>query len=105
MISTLKRGGAYRAVVVCDHCGQVIDDAMSALAVSSAAPEGTTAQTFHVHKGRCDEFVVARLGGLCGSEELSIHLVELLGNAISRGDRQRIIDLLKWSDREEGQRE
>ena len=68
--------------------------------VSSSAPEGATAQAFHVHKGAWDDSISARLGGMRGSEELAVHLVQLTKNTLSDSDRQRVEDLLKWSDRE-----
>jgi hypothetical protein len=55
--------------------------------VSSSAPEGAAAQVFHVHKGACDDAISTRLGGMHGSEELSVHLLQLLKNALSDSDR------------------
>jgi hypothetical protein len=100
MIAIRKHEGQYVPVVVCDECGAVIADAFDAMEVSSSAPEGKTAQAFHVHKGACDEAVSARLGGMHVSEELAVHLVSLLKNALSESDRQRVENLLTWSDPE-----
>jgi hypothetical protein len=100
MVAIRKQDGQYESVVVCDECGAVITDAFDAVEVSSSAPEGATAQAFHVHKGACDDAMSARLGGMHGSEELAVHLVSLLKNALSESDRQRVENLLKWSDRE-----
>ena len=98
MIAIQKADGRYRPVVVCDQCGRAIDDAFGATAVASAAPEGTTAQAFHVHKGACDRDLASRLDGLAGSEELAVHLIELLRNSLERSERQRVENLMKWSD-------
>ena len=98
MIAIQKQSGGYRPVIVCDHCGHVIDDAMAAVAVSSAAPEGATAQAFHVHKGACDQALSEKLGGMHGSEELAVHLLDLLRNALRKSDRQRVQNLLNWSE-------
>lgn len=100
MIAIRKQNGQYSPVVICDECGGVITDAFGAMVVSSSAPEGATAQAFHVHKGPCDDAISARLGGMYGSEELAVHLVQLLKNALSESDRQRVENLLKWPDRE-----
>jgi hypothetical protein len=101
MIAIRKQNGQYTPVVVCDECGGIITDAFSAMEVSSSAPEGATAQAFHVHKGACDDAMSARLGGMHGSEELAVHLVQLLKNALSGSDRQRVENLLNGSDRED----
>ena len=93
----LKNEGRYSPAVVCDHCGSVITDAFSATAISSSAPDGATAQVFHVHKGACDDAVSVRLGGMHGSEELADHLVQLFKNTISGSDRERIENLLRWT--------
>ena len=88
MIAILKKDGRYIPVILCDHCGAVIDDALAAMELSSSAPEGATAQAFHVHKGACDQALSARLGGIHGSEELAVHLVEAtksLGGRIYMG--------------------
>src|SRR5438105_1089124 len=61
--------------------------------------EGATAQVFHVHKGACDEALAARLDGVFGSEELAVHLVELLKNSVAESDREHLKDLLRWTDR------
>src|SRR3954465_8790304 len=100
MIAIMKKDGRYSPVVACDHCGLVIKDALAAMAISSAAPEGATAQAFHVHKGACDDAMSARLGGMYGSEELAVHLPQLLKNSLRERDRRRGENLLKWSDRE-----
>jgi transcription initiation factor TFIIIB Brf1 subunit/transcription initiation factor TFIIB len=98
MIAILKKDGRYCPVIVCDQCGMVIDDALAAMEVSSSAPEGTTAQAFHVHKGTCDQALSARLGGIHGSEELVVHLVELVKNALRLSDTRQVQNLLAWSD-------
>ena len=98
MIAIRKHNGQYMPAVICDECGGVITDAFGAMEVSSSAPEGANAQAFHVHKGACDEAISARLGAMHGSEELAVHLVQLLKNALSESDRQRVANLLKWSD-------
>jgi hypothetical protein len=98
MIAIRKTAGRYAPVVVCDHCVGVIDDAMAAAAVSSSAPEGATAQAHHVHKGSCDEALTNQLGGALGSEELAVHLFDLVRNTLSRSDAQRVRNLLDWSD-------
>jgi adenylate kinase len=85
---------------VCDECGGVITDAFGATQVSSSAPDGATAQAFHVHKGACDEAVSARLGGACGSEELAVHLVQLLKNTLRDSDGRRVEALMTWSESE-----
>ena len=97
MIAIRKKDGRYSPVVLCDQCGQAIDDAMNAMALSSSAPEGATAQAFHVHKGNCDEALSAKLGGLHGSEELAVHLLELVRNSLRQSDLQRILSLTQWS--------
>ncbi len=94
MIAIRKQDGVYAPVVICDHCGQVIDDASNANEISSGAPEGTTAQAFHVHKGECDRTLSAKIGGLWGSAELSDHLVELLLNTLKPNDLARARKLL-----------
>jgi len=48
---------------------------------------GQTAQAFHVHKGACDATLSKRMGGLAGSEELSVHLVDLVRGAFRTEDR------------------
>jgi len=98
MIAILKKDNWYRAAVVCDHCGRTIDDAMAALAVSSSAPEGTMAQAFHVHKGECDRSLCAKLGGIHGSEELAVHLLDLVRNTLGKSDMQGVQNLMKWSE-------
>lgn len=90
MIAILKKNGQYMPVIVCDECGGIITDAFNATQISSSAPEGTTAQAFHVHKGACDDAISARLGGLHGSEELAVHLMQLVKNTLSESDRQRV---------------
>ena len=100
MIAIRKQNGQYIPVVICDECGGDITDAFGAMEVSSSAPEGATAQSFHVHKGACDDAISARLGGMHGSEELAVYLVQLLNNALSESDRQRVENLFKWSNRE-----
>ena len=97
MIAILKKDGLYSPVIVCDQCGKVIDDAMNALEVSSSAPEGATAQVFYVHKGQCDETLSAQFDGIYGSEELAVHLVDLIRNTLSKSDVQRVQNLLKGS--------
>jgi hypothetical protein len=97
MIAILKADGRYAPVVLCDHCGKVIDDAMNATALSSSAPEGNTLQAFHVHKGDCDQALSAKLGGLYGSEELAVHLFELMRNTLSKSDLKRVQNLLEWA--------
>jgi hypothetical protein len=97
MIGILKKHGRYWPVIVCDHCGNVIDDAMAAVEVSSSAPEGAVAQAFHVHKGDCDQALSAKLGGLHGSEELAVHLFDLMHSTLSKSDLQGIRNLLEWS--------
>jgi hypothetical protein len=74
----------------------VIDDALSAMAVSSSAPEGALAQTFHVHKGACDDAVSASLGGMHGSEELATHLLQLVRNSLQRIAPQQLKNLVQW---------
>ena len=100
MIAILKKDGQYRPVIVCDECGGVITDAFNATQISSSAPEGATAQAFHVHKGACDEAISARLGGMHGSEELAVHLMQLIKNSLSESDRHRVENLLKWHESE-----
>jgi hypothetical protein len=97
MMAILKQDGSYRPVVVCDHCGEVIDDALGAMELSSSAPEGATAQAFHVHKGDCDQALSAKLGGMHGSEELAVHLFDLIRNTMSKSDVQRVKNALQWS--------
>jgi ribA/ribD-fused uncharacterized protein len=92
MIAILKQSGRYRPVVVCDQCGEVITNAMNAMQVSSAAPEGKIAQAFHVHKGACDETLSQRLGSVLGSEELSVHLIELVQSTIPESDYRAVLD-------------
>jgi hypothetical protein len=100
MIAILKKDGRYVPVVACDHCGVVIHDALAAMAVCSSAPEGATAQAFHVHKGECDQAVSAKLGGMHGSEELAVHLIDLVRNTLDKSDPLRVQNLLKWSQEE-----
>ena len=100
MIAIRKRDGRYVPAVVCDECGGVITDAFGATAVSSSAPEGAAAEAFHVHKGSCDDARSARLGGAAGSEELAVHLLQLLKGALRDSDPQRVENLLKWPDDE-----
>jgi len=95
MIAILKKDGQYCPVVLCDHCGKVIDDAMAAMEISSSAPEGATAQAFYVHKGDCEQAVSATLGGMHGSEELAVHLFDLVRNTLGKSDTQRVRNLLK----------
>jgi hypothetical protein len=97
MIAIMKRDGRYAPVVVCDHCGRVIEDALDAMEVSSAAPEGTAAQAFHVHKGECDQALSAKFDGLHGSEELAVHLFDLVRNTIGKSDPRAVQNLLNWS--------
>jgi len=97
MIAILKKDGVYAPVILCDECGQPIADAFNALALSSSAPEGKTAEVHHVHKGPCDDAVSARLGGMHGSEELLVHLVQLLKNSLSESERQRVENLMRWT--------
>jgi hypothetical protein len=97
MIAVLKKNGNYNPVILCDHCGKIIDDAMGANQLSSSAPEGATAQAFHVHKGECDRAMCARLGDLTGSEELSVHLIELIRNTFGQSDLERVRNLLQSS--------
>jgi hypothetical protein len=101
MIAILKQEGQYRPVIVCDQCGQVIDDAMAAMVISSSAPQGTLAQAFHVHKGQCEQALSASREGMHGSEELSVHLLDLLRNTLSQSDRQQLHNLLRWSGPDE----
>jgi len=96
MIAILKKSGQYLPVIVCDECGSIITDAFNATQISSSAPEGATAQAFHVHKGACDEAISARLGGMHGSEELAVHLMQLIKNTLRDSDRQRVENLMKW---------
>lgn len=97
MIAILKKNGQYGPAIICDYCGQVIDDALNANAVSSAAPKDAMAQVFHVHKGACDQALSAKLGGSLGSEELSTHLLELMRNALANSDFEGLRNLLRWS--------
>jgi hypothetical protein len=98
MIAILKSAGRYVPVVVCDQCGRPIDDALAAVAVSTHAPEGSTAQAFHAHKGACDAALTERLGGLAGSEELSVHLIDLVRGAF-RPDHLNVAEqLLRQQD-------
>lgn len=73
---------------------------MAAMAISSAAPEGATAQAFHVHKGACEQALSAQLEGMHGSEELAVHLLDLVRNTLSKSDQQRVQNLIKWSEQE-----
>jgi hypothetical protein len=98
MIAIQKKGGRYSPVILCDYCGKLIEDAMNAMEVSSPAPEGATAQAFHVHKGDCDQALSAKLGGLAGSEELAVHLFDLIRNTLGKSDLQRVRNLLEWSE-------
>jgi hypothetical protein len=41
MIAILKKDGVYVPVVVCDHCGAVIDDALGGMELSSVGPRGS----------------------------------------------------------------
>ena len=100
MVAILKTDGRYRDVVVCDHCGRVIEDALGAMELSSSAPEGATAQAFHVHKGACEREVSARLGGAHGSEELAVHLLRVVRNTLGGSDRARVKGMLEWLDSE-----
>ncbi len=86
MIAIAKANGEYRPVILCDQCGERITDAANATVVCSSAPEGKTAQLFHVHKGVCDDALAARVEGLFGSEELTTHLIELIKNTFTPDD-------------------
>src|SRR6476469_9187494 len=99
MIGIRKQDGHYKPAVICDECGEVITDAFGAMQVSSSAPERSTAQAFHVHKGACEQALSARLDGIYGSEELVVHLVDLLRNVVSEKDREQVQELLRWPDR------
>jgi hypothetical protein len=98
MVAIHKQNGRYSPVVVCDYCGEVIDDALAAMEVSSRVPDGATAQAMHVHKGACDQALSAKLGGLDGSAELFDHLLELLRNTIGKSDMGRVRNAMKWSE-------
>lgn len=98
MIATRNQDGQYVPVVICDECGGVITDAFGAVEVSSSAPDGAAAQAFHVQKGACDDAISTRLGGMHGSEELAVQLLQLLRNTLRDSDRQRVENLMKWSD-------
>ena len=96
MIAIRKHNGQYAPVLLCDECGGVITDALAASVVSTSAPEGATAEAFYVHKGACDDALCARLGGLHGSEELAVHLIQLVENALRNSDPQRVRNLSDW---------
>ena len=96
MIAILKMDGRYLPVVKCDQCGETIDDAMNAMAMSSSAPEGATAQAFHVHKGECERALSSKVDGLHGSEELAVHLLDLMRNTLSKSDLEGVRNLLRW---------
>lgn len=95
MLAIIKRGGQYRPAIVCDACGDVITDALAATVVSSNAPEGTSAQAFHVHKGTCDQALASRVAGLHGSDELASHLLDLVGNTLRDSDRDVVRSLVE----------
>jgi hypothetical protein len=100
MIAIQKMDGQYRPVVLCDFCGIVIDDALAAITISSTAPDGKTAQAFHVHKGKCDESMSEKIGAMLGSEELAVHLLELLKNTMRGSDRQTLQAMLEATNDE-----
>ena len=95
MIGILKQQGRYSPVVICNECGEVIDDAFQAMEICSNAPEGASAESFHVHKGRCDHALSKRVEGLSGPEELAVHLLELLKNTLRASDPHRVEKLLE----------
>ena len=69
--------------------------------MSSSAPEGATAQAFHVHKGACEQAVSAKLGGAHGSEELAVHLLAVVKNTLRGSDRMQVKNLLESLEPEE----
>ena len=97
MIAIRKENGSYIPVILCDHCGQIIVDAMGAMELSSSAPEGANAQAYYVHKGACEQAVSAKLGGMHGSDELAVHLFDLLRSAMAKSDLERVKNAIDWS--------
>jgi hypothetical protein len=100
MIAIQKQDGKYRPIIACDHCGKVIDDAMNALELSSSAREGAMAEVFYVHKGECEKAVSEKLGGMHGSEELTVHLFQLLRNTLAKSDPHLVQNLTKWLEQD-----
>jgi hypothetical protein len=98
MIAIHKIDGQYRPVILCDYCGTVIDDALKGMQLSSSAPEGATAQALYVHKGDCEQAMSIKLGASLGSEELSIHLLELIRNTLGKSDVQSVKNALDWAE-------
>lgn len=90
MLEIHKIGGNNCPIIVCDMCGEKLDEASKAAAVfENFTPEGSKLRLLHVHKGSIDgrtchaeaEALLAKNGGAVGWQEMKAFLADLAANA------------------------
>lgn len=82
MIRMLSMKGRYSPIIVCDVCQRRITDAKMAMEIADHSHDegdGHEVSVFHVHKGDCDRTLDEKLGA-AGTNELSLHLYQLIRN-------------------------
>jgi len=72
----------YAPIIVCDHCGEKIENAVQAAAIVSefGKYQNGNLRVLHVHKVTCFDATEKKEGGKCAWEELSRHLQLLINN-------------------------
>lgn len=87
MIKVLYDDGRYAPIMICDVCGERIEDAKNGAAVSNSDPEvlsdGDAVEVKHTHKGDCHDEADQHLreqGIHPGWNSLTTHLMQVLHN-------------------------
>ena len=91
MIQLFQTATGYAPILVCDHCGERIENAELAAAVSplSGKYQNGNRRILHVHKGSCFDAIERMEGENCSWEELSIH-VRLLAENVTLSPQELI---------------
>lgn len=99
MIKILVLNARHAPIIMCDLCGQKIDDAIIGAAIfnnrtpgGDRLPDGSVIDVLHAHKGECHDLAETKLGGkeLTGWIELERHVRYVLHN--SGLDLQELLD-------------
>lgn len=97
MEKVLHKDDKLIPILICDHCGERIEDAGNAnclLEEDRPYPDdGETTDVYHVHKGECDRALSAELSeGGAGHSELETHLWRLCHNSGLPSDRIKEVE-------------